>query len=813
MTQRRGKKTVQIGSEKERRWRNKPDHSNETSKQSLPKIFTEETPPQRTSAYPLTDRQRQEQADHPNDTAENPTRHGNRAAMWPKPCDKFHTFDLTSSRQCSRQQATINFTEATSVYKLYMERLQRQQEYKPRPSFLTELSHNFLTCKKNSNSPVKIVGISMDDDYWWSPDSFRPSEYLPPSNNLYYPPPQAYHCYAPPMPTHSNYFAPSAVPPSSQFETRFQDEFHPFIEALLPHVRSFSYTWFNLQAAKRKYFKKHEKRMNLDEERLFKEELQCERLEVKQKWASRLLGKLRKDITQECREDFVLTITGEKKTLCILSNPDQKGKMRRIDCLRQADKAIPLESTDGERLEKSPECRHPNLCVNPFHINVSVRELDLYLANFILSQESLSGIRDNICDDNENEVENKDNNTIVASGVFTSTELYELSKVSDGGTLWGHTGSIVGQQPPQPLGASNGSLNLVKIEPSNTPGAQYYGSPGEDQGEPRSKRIRAATVEEDKQVAYYSPSSLHSQTSWGSADLDHHTAAVTGSSPHKDPSSFVPVLQQGHKEQYLPEIKLSPKDAIPIPLAAQTKDGDIPANLGLSYAISGSSSPNAYYIHPISSPAPGGKYQENGDTLSDFVNLVCQETQQSAASPTSPRNVWQQLHCLCSGSPGRPLSPAVSRSSMSSPFGREQMFAHIHPLLNGYPNLSPGVISPTSLLSPATTPRTTPIPRWVNPFMNLDENLEFNMMNLIPGSTNPEAESPSIIGGAEAERFFSVVHSTVADGNSVDEVSQPTDNPPPPSSSSNSSSSSSLSSSNHTATKSQPSSSSASSTS
>lgn len=208
-----------------------------------------------------------------------------------------------------------------------------------------------------------------------------------------------------------------------------------FIDRLLPHVKSFSYTWFHLQAAKRKHFKHEDKRMNYAEESLLKQRLMNESPNVKIKWAVRLLMKLRKDIQKVNQKDLVEIIStatsATSQSKCVVSNPDMKGKMRRIDCLRQSDKVwrldlvmvvlfkgIPLESSDGERLDKVSECQYPQLCVNPNHTLLNVRDLEVYLANYINSTSSSTT--------NCNKIYS--NQSILSQSVFTPHEFVTLSE-------------------------------------------------------------------------------------------------------------------------------------------------------------------------------------------------------------------------------------------------------------------------------------------------------------------------------------------------------------------------------------------------
>ncbi|XP_055692200.1 nuclear factor 1 X-type isoform X2 [Lutzomyia longipalpis] len=513
-----------------------------------------------------------------------------------------------------------------------------------------------------------------------------------------------------------------------------QDEFHPFIEALLPFVKSFSYTWFNLQAAKRKYYKKHEKKMSLEEERHCKDELQNEKAEVKQKWASRLLGKLRKDITQECREDFVQSITGKRQSICVLSNPDQKGKMRRIDCLRQADKvwrldlvmvilfkAIPLESTDGERLEKNPECTKPGLCVNPYHINVSVRELDLYLANFINTHDPTTPPIYNNNNKKDDEGKRREspstgfthnpyngvvcNDIILATGVFSSRELWKLSK-----------GSILDDTGDGSTGLQS-NANNIKMENS----APYYCNSYSLSSAPPSlvsdRNQGSSMVVSSGYIDLVDPRAMHISNSPLLRGQGKNDAC---SSPPDASNTFPVILRSGeqlgsatgnalHNSLPLQRYSTHPR----LVAVGQARPEDVMMAHGAMGAPV-TSAPSAFYQH-----SPGdasdvaahqdhhqqtentqhNKYPENGhDTLSDFVTFVCQEAE------NSPQNV--QVQQVLSRSPKPQYSqyssmlPPPPLPPMARPVAIIRSTGDLTMITSPPSSITPPVAAATTLSSP-----------------------------------------------------------------------------------------------------------------
>lgn len=196
-------------------------------------------------------------------------------------------------------------------------------------------------------------------------------------------------------------------------ESSEQQQDSAFVETMLPCVNVAAYTWIRVQAMRRDKRRigktdrplpdKHPERyrdgplLDRSQERISRLAIDDVELREKKNWASRLLSKLRKDIVPGDRDHFMRSVMGTlangEKPRCVLTNGDGRAKMRRIDCFRQSNKVwrldlvtlvlfcgIPLESTDGERLGKTCNL---DLCIQPHHLYIIVREVDLLLAKLL----------------------------------------------------------------------------------------------------------------------------------------------------------------------------------------------------------------------------------------------------------------------------------------------------------------------------------------------------------------------------------------------------------------------------------------------
>uniref|UniRef100_A0A8C7CVG2 Nuclear factor 1 n=2 Tax=Oncorhynchus TaxID=8016 RepID=A0A8C7CVG2_ONCKI len=463
------------------------------------------------------------------------------------------------------------------------------------------------------------------------------------------------------------------------FPPAFQDEFHPFIEALLPHVRAIAYTWFNLQARKRKYFKKHEKRMSKDEERAVKDELLSEKPEIKQKWASRLLAKLRKDIRQEYREDFVLSVTGKKHPCCVLSNPDQKGKIRRIDCLRQADKVwrldlvmvilfkgIPLESTDGERLVKSPHCTNPALCVQPHHITVSVKELDLFLAYYVQDQDAQqSGSPSNNEPGNNPPVYLED--SFIKSGVFSVSELVRVSRTPI--TQGAGVNFSMADMPSQPYYHDlNSSVGLHRS----------LSSP------PGSKRPKTLNIEESMETSPTGPDFYSSPSSPASGSRTWHEREDLSSPTMKKPEK--PLFSPTSPQDSSPRLSTFPQHHHPgltgighSVISTRSPPPHSPLQFSASAILPPAPSP--YFSHPTIRYPP---HLNPPDSLKSYV---------SSYDPSSPQTSQLRICDWTMNQNGRHYGPSGTEDTLGIAWQSPGTWASLVPfqVTNGTPILPTNV--------------------------------------------------------------------------------------------------------------------------